>query len=137
MNHILLPGGGRDCIGPRFGIHAMELLINKLMNIGADRKRLIAKAFGGANLLQGMQQTQVGDNNAEFVRDFLSTERIPLVAQRLGGDQAVHVYFETGSGKATIHSVDGLRLPKIVEAESAYRRTHLADKYMSGEITLF
>jgi len=137
MNHILLPGGCKDCIGPRFGVHAMELLINRLMGLGVDRRRLIAKAFGGANVLGGMQQTPIGDNNARFVRDFLATERIPLVAERLGGDQAVHVYFEAGSGKATVHSVDGLRLPKILQAESVYSQTHLADIYRSGDITLF
>jgi hypothetical protein len=36
------PGGS----GVRFGVHAMQILINELLRKGADRKRLIAKAFG-------------------------------------------------------------------------------------------
>jgi chemotaxis receptor (MCP) glutamine deamidase CheD len=137
MNHILLPGERRDCSGTRFGVHAMELLINQLMQLGADRRRLLAKAFGGAHVLHDMKQMPVGDCNAKFVRSFLSTERIPLIAERLGGSVAVQVYFETDSGKATVHSVDGSHLPKIVQVEDSYRRAHHAGESLSGEITLF
>jgi chemotaxis receptor (MCP) glutamine deamidase CheD len=31
----------------------MELLINELMKLGGEKKRFIAKAFGGANVCQG------------------------------------------------------------------------------------
>jgi chemotaxis protein CheD len=87
--------------------------------------------------LHGMKQMPVGDCNAKFVRSFLSTERIPLIAERLGGSVAVQVYFETDSGKATVQSVDGSHLPKIVQVENSYRRTHHAGESLSGEITLF
>jgi chemotaxis protein CheD len=137
MNHILLPGGCPDCTGTRFGVHAMELLINELMKQGAIRKRLVAKAFGGANVLAGLVTATIGDDNARFVREFLSTENIPLVAERLGGDKAVQVKFSTDTGTAVVHTVDGSRLPKIVHAEASYWRTHHADTYLSGDITLF
>jgi len=137
MNHILLPGTRQNRFGTRFGIHAMELLINELMKQGGDRRRFIAKAFGGANVMPGLRSSPIGDDNARFVSMFLERERIPLVAQRLGGSQAVHVYFRTDSGKAFLHTVDGSELHKIIHAESAYRRQHLADRFQSGEITLF
>jgi chemotaxis receptor (MCP) glutamine deamidase CheD len=134
INHILLPGSGLDT---RFGVHAMELLINELMKQGADRRRFIAKAFGGANVLAGLVPATIGDDNAEFVREFLATERIPLVAERLGGTHAVHLHFKTDTGKAVVRTVDGSRLPKIIRAETSYWRSHCADWYVSGEITLF
>ena len=137
MNHILLSGGCLDCGGSRCGVHAMELLINELMKQGADRRRFVAKAFGGARVLPGMVTASIGDDNANFVRQFLSTERIPLVAERLGGDRAVQVKFDTDSGKAVVHTVDGSRLPKIIHAETSYWRKHLADTELSGDITLF
>jgi chemotaxis protein CheD len=136
MNHILLPGSCLDR-STRFGVNAMELLINDLMKRGADRRRLVAKAFGGANVLSGLVTATIGGDNAKFVRDFLATERIPLIAQRLGGDLAVHVYFRTDTGKATVHTVDGSRLPKIIHAEDSYWRSHSGDKYLNGETTLF
>jgi chemotaxis protein CheD len=79
----------------------------------------------------------IGDDNATFVREFLATERIPLIAERLGGNCPVHVHFTTDTGKIIVRTVDGSRLPKIIRAETSYRRSHSADKYFSGEITLF
>lgn len=137
MNHILLPSCRAGEISPRCGIHAMELLINELMKLGGDRRRFIAKAFGGANVLQGINVPPVGEGNARFVRDFLSAERIPLVAERLGGNLAVHVYFRTDTGKVTVHTVDGSILPRIIDDEGRYGNQPSPNKAYSGEITLF
>jgi chemotaxis protein CheD len=137
MNHILLPGHDRESRSTRFGVHAMELLIHELIKQGADRRRLIAKAFGGANVMPGMRTAVIGDDNINFVREFLATARIPLVAQRLGGDQAVHVYFKTDTGQATVLSVNGLWLPQLIHAEDNYWRPHAADTHLNSESTLF
>jgi chemotaxis protein CheD len=137
MNHILLPSCTSGDRGSRSGIHAMELLINELMKLGADRRRLIAKAFGGANVLHGIKMLPIGEGNTMFVREFLSIEKIPLVAERLGGDHAVHLYFHTDSGKATVHTVDGSILPKIISAEGSFCRLHSTNKFSYGDITLF
>ncbi len=68
MNHILLPKCRVGDINPRCGIHAMELLINELIKLGGDRRRFVAKAFGGASMLHGVRMLPVGDGNARFVR---------------------------------------------------------------------
>jgi chemotaxis receptor (MCP) glutamine deamidase CheD len=137
MNHILLPGKSLNRPCTRYGIHAMEMLINDIMQLGGDRRRLVAKAFGGANVVQALKQTPVGDNNVKFVREFLATERIPLVAQRLGGSNAVIVQFRTDTGKAKVGNVDGSRLQQILRDEISYTRAHSADIYYTGAITLF
>lgn len=58
MNHFMLSNKrySRDmptCIteAGRYGVNAMELLINKMLNTGAEKKHLRAKAFGGGSLL--------------------------------------------------------------------------------------
>jgi chemotaxis receptor (MCP) glutamine deamidase CheD len=137
MNHILLPNCRAGERSPRCGIHAMELLINELMKLGGDRRRFVAKAFGGANVLQGMKMPPVGDGNARFVREFLALEKIPLVAERMGGTHAVHLYFHTDTGKATVHTVDGTSLPKIIDAEGSYGKSPSTGESFGGEITLF
>jgi chemotaxis receptor (MCP) glutamine deamidase CheD len=136
MNHILLPDTSLDPGSTRFGVNAMEVLINELMKVGGERRRFIAKAFGGANVVPGIL-TSYGAENARFVRKFLATEKIPLVSERLGGSRPVRLEFRTDTGKATVHSVDGSQLPRIIHAEYSYRRAHTSDKYYSGEITLF
>jgi len=120
MNHILLPGSCSTCPGARFGEQAMELLIHQLVRIGADQKVLVAKAFGGANVLQCFQSPTIGEENARFVRQFLAAKGVPLIAQRLGGDHAVQLNFSTDTGKASVRAVDGSRLPAISSAEESY-----------------
>ena len=137
MNHILLPKGSAGENNSRFGIHAMELLINEMMKLGGDRRRFIAKAFGGANVLERIKMTPIGEGNAKFVREFLALEKIPLTAERLGGNHAVHLYFHTDTGKVTIHTVDGSSLPKIISAERSSRTSSSRNRSFSGEITLF
>src|SRR5690349_15585026 len=48
MNHFLLPAGAQGQQGSaRYGVQAMEMLINACMQHGADRRCLEAKVFGG------------------------------------------------------------------------------------------
>lgn len=137
MNHILLPGGRLDPDNSRYGSNAMELLINGLMKLGCDRYRLVAKAFGGANVIAGLKRRSTGEMNTAFVRKFLADEGIPLVAQRLGGMHGVQVRFSTDTGEVLVRAVDGTKLPKIIHDEAAYRHSHRKDVNKSGEITLF
>ena len=83
MNHFMLPHGGGD--GPvsasaRYGVHAMELLINHLVGLGARRRNLEAKVFGGGNVVPGFTALNVGESNAAFVVSFLEAESIPIAA---------------------------------------------------------
>ena len=114
----------------------MELLINAIMRQGGDRRRFEAKAFGGGNVVASLQSPTIGEQNAAFIRSFLATEGIPLVAQRLGGIRPVQVNFRTDTGKTTVHTVDGSRLPSILNEEGVYR-CGLSDSTTAGAITLF
>jgi chemotaxis receptor (MCP) glutamine deamidase CheD len=138
MNHILVPSSSSNCAcGSRCGIHAMELLINALMRLGADRRRFTAKAFGGGNVLPVFRAPTVGELNTRFVREFLKTERIPLVAERLGGDQAVRAIFHTHTGKAFVQTVDGSRLTKLIREETAWYETDPVRRFPVEEPTIF
>jgi chemotaxis protein CheD len=137
MNHILLPKCQAGDKSSRCGVHAMELLINELMKLGGEKKRFVAKAFGGANVLPGLKVSAIGEGNAEFVRQFLGTERIPLVAERMGGDNAVHLFFHSDTGRAFVHTVDGSSLPTIIKSEGCYCKVGPANKPFGDDITLF
>ena len=97
MNHFLLPGGEGDA-GARYGLQAMELLINRLLGAGARRDRLEAKLFGGGRLVRGL--SDIGRQNAEFAERFLSDEGITYLGGSLGGDNARRVQFWPVSGRA-------------------------------------
>jgi chemotaxis protein methyltransferase CheR len=120
MNHFMLPFHTRDtAVSARYGVHAMELLINEIMKLGGDRRRLLAKVFGGADVLHirtpGMS---IGRRNVDFIHQFLATERIPIAAKRLGGDSPLRVHFMTDTGVAFVKA---LRTKgNIAEREARY-----------------
>lgn len=103
MNHFALPVGISDARAETsFGINAMELLINQLLQLGAAKERLKAKVFGGANLSEKAGSQPIGSKNEEFVRRFLETENIPIAAELLGGNLGMCLHFETSSGRVRL-----------------------------------
>lgn len=137
MNHILLPFSSTSSRAASSGVHAMELLINQIMSLGGNRKSLVAKAFGAANVLACLQPPTAGDRNAQFVRQFLAAEGIPLLAQRLGGKHAVQVNFRTDTGKTLVHSVDGSPLSSVLEEEETYQVAGQVERGVTEDVTLF
>ncbi len=92
MNHILLASQTeRDMRSDMAGMHAMELLINALLKLGATRERLQAKVFGGAQMVSGL--SGIGASNAAFTLDFLARENIACIGRSLGGHQARRLLF--------------------------------------------
>jgi chemotaxis protein CheD len=102
MNHFLLPGEGKhgnpggDAM--RFGVHAMELLVNGLLQRGAIKSRMRAKLFGGARMVKGL--TDIGELNAIFAERFLCEEGITLVGGSLRGEQGRRIQFWPVTGRA-------------------------------------
>ena len=104
MNHFLLaePSGDRilsEADMQCYGVHAMELLINEMMKIGAIRSRMTAQLYGGANVVSGLG-TPIGSNNAAFARRFLEVEGIMVGHTDVGGRRARKVEFLPWEGKA-------------------------------------
>jgi len=97
MNHFMLPGTGDGSVpvsyAARYGVHAMEVIINALIRNGSRREDLEAKVFGGAAVLAGMDSQPVGRRNAEFVLKYLYRERILVAAQDLLGERPRKVIF--------------------------------------------
>lgn len=137
MNHILLPGNRNDSISHnKFGVFAMEALINEMMHAGATKSNLVAKIFGGASTFEN--GLAIGRSNAEFVRAFLAAEGIPVAAESLGGKQARRVRFTPVTGHAkqilTAEPVPADRTKPV--APPAGRRPAVPPSG-SGEVELF
>lgn len=99
MNHFLLPDGNSgNASGYRYGALAMELLINALMKLGADKSRLEAKLFGGGRMTNSL--ARIGDANCKFATEFLQSESIRIVSQSLGGTKARRIRFTPATGSA-------------------------------------
>ncbi len=119
MNHFMLPAGAANSLIPTsFGVHAMELLINRCMGLGADRNRLEAKVFGGGHVLRIKESDDnVPAVNIKFAREFLCTEGIPIVSQDLGGYSAREVYFFTDSGRTVLRRLPATGVSEVIPTQ--------------------
>jgi chemotaxis protein CheD len=141
MNHILLPGKADlkqfDNVA-RYAINAMELLINRIMNLGGKRQHLVAKVFGGANVLSSISaENGMGTKNLEFVLDFLQMEAITVVSQDLGGYDTRKIYFHTDTSEVFLK-----RIPFTRRLNSDHQERRVLDSLQkkveeSADVTLF
>jgi chemotaxis receptor (MCP) glutamine deamidase CheD len=140
MNHFMLPaalnGSAEDNLS-RFGLHAMELLIGEIQKLGGQRARLQAKVFGGGHVLQIADSPNgVPQQNIRFIREFLRTEEIPLLAHDLGGRAARYVLFDTASGRVRLKRLSSVNsMTTVVEQEHETTAQREIERY--GDITLF
>ncbi|HXD42871.1 MAG TPA: chemoreceptor glutamine deamidase CheD [Ramlibacter sp.] len=141
MNHFMLPGDNGTAGSPvtksaRFGVYAMELLINDMLKLGAERRRLVAKVFGGGRLLRGFGALDVGGRNCTFVLDFLKTEGIPVLAQDLLDNYPRKVHFSPENGKVLLKKLDRMRDDTVQRQELEYLRS-LGSDPGAGAIEIF
>ncbi len=141
MNHFMLPDGGQDQIDPlgnsaRYGTYAMEILINQLLKMGANRNNFEAKVFGGGAILRGFTVTNVGESNAKFVLQYLETENIPVAAQDLLDIYPRKVYFFPQTGLVRVKILKTVHNDTIVNRESDYK-SRLQYSRVEGDVELF
>lgn len=142
MNHFMLPAAVDEkrlftSDAGRYGIHAMELLINELLERGARRAALWAKAFGAGHVLDiPGAKTRVSDANALFTRRFLEMEGIPLRASDLGGRRGRRVTFFTDSGMVRVKLLARHAQQEVHRLEDLHQR-HLNDLPSTGRVFFF
>jgi len=141
MNHFMLPESmdSNDPTSTRYGVYAMELLINKLMKAGGQRRWFEAKIFGGGHVLnvkKNLDSEDVPQRNIEFVRNFLLTENIPVVKEDVGGYHPRRVLFNPKSGKVYMKRLDASASRKTAEEEIRYLESFNREK-MDGDTTIF
>lgn len=139
MNHFMLPERAENAtlLGEpaRYGAHAMEMLINNLLSMGAQRSRLEAKVFGAGRVLPGV--SDVGARNSQFALEYLQRERIPVKAQDVGGDHARKVYLFVETGRVLVKDIVQLRNDTVLSRERAYAVEIAARRITSSDVELF
>ena len=141
MNHILLSEAAdmrRFDANARYGIHAMEILINEMVVLGAHRHRIKAKAFGGSNVLKTTNDTpSPGEKNIKFLIDYLEMERIPLLSQDLGGDMTRVIFFHTDTFDVFVRKTSTTQSRLAMKQEKVLKTQVKEERDTSGDIELF
>jgi chemotaxis protein CheD len=143
LNHFMLPGEvGRDDLArnpnAKYGMFAMELLVNDLMKLGARKSALKAKVFGGASVLRfsGVSSARIPQSNIDFALQYLGGEGIPIAASDVGGREPRKIFFYARSGKVLLKRIAPSQ-EVLVEREEERYYSSLREKRPEGTITMF
>ncbi|MCD6396207.1 MAG: hypothetical protein J7L71_01585 [Spirochaetaceae bacterium] len=127
MNHFML--SGEVCHKTifaskegKYGIFAMELLIDKMVNLGGRRGGLQAKVFGGGSVLSSYSEytESVPVSNIRFVMKYLSDENIPVINSDIGGNEGRKVFFLTEKKAVFVKKINtpAVRVIQAIEERS-------------------
>ncbi len=128
MNHFLLSANAYPQGPPvpaaeagRYGNSAMELVIDGMIRLGAERFNLRAKVFGGSSFFNTSTETDilstVGDGNRRFISEFLRERGIPIVAGDMGGDQGRVIRFSSVDYSVQVRKIPKAKSPGIADRE--------------------
>jgi len=138
MNHFLLPGDGLVENGAsdsaRYGVFAMESLINGILKAGGHKERFEIKVFGGGNVINN--SARIGSKNATFIRHFLRREGYRIASEDLEGDHPRSLRYYPATGKVMIRLLQRKEDQVVIEEEARYRK-QIAAKPVEGDIELF
>lgn len=100
INHYMLPfWNGEGLASPKYGNIAIEKLLDKVLYLGADRKRLVAKVFGGGEVLKITHGVlNVGERNIQLAHEKLEEMRIKIISSDVGGVTGRKIFFDTHTG---------------------------------------
>jgi len=100
-NHFMLPlWNGSGLASPKYGNIAIEMLIEKMLRSGSDKKNLVAKIFGGAKMLQEQSSIfNIGERNIEVAYEIFKREEITIIAASTGGMRGRKIYYNTQTGE--------------------------------------
>ena len=107
--HYMLPSWDRKgTASPRYGNVAVSILLQKLLEAGANRGQLRAKVFGGGCLFDSMRELNsnkeqhLGSRNVEIALEMLTKAQIPVISTIVGVDRGQRIVFRTDTGDAVV-----------------------------------
>lgn len=105
INHYILPRGGTSP-SSRYGSHALPMLLERMLGLGAHASSLFAAVFGGASLLSnGNGEQSLGQRNLLEARDFLERHHIPVIREDVGGAEGRKLTFRTLDGTTFVRKL--------------------------------
>jgi chemotaxis protein CheD len=145
LNHFMLPNMGRGQHGEvdslLSGDYAMESLLKALLNKGAKKVRLQAKAFGGGTIINTEAGSlSIGLRNANFAKDWLDREGVPLLSSDFLGPWSRKVLFLPNTGDVFCRRmVTNMATAEVIAREERAYADTLAQKAkpVANKIELF
>ena len=109
LGHMLLPHGPTKEAASsesKYVDAGITLMVEELVEAGANRSALLAKITGGANMFESVYQTlinSIGARNARSARETLAKLGIPVTGEEVGGNRGRTVEFDLASGEMLVY----------------------------------
>ncbi len=111
MVHVMLPDSTKilnNLNKAKFADTGIDLLIQHMMKSGADRRALVSKIAGGAQMfsfVNNSEMMRIGERNVEATKYKLSALGIPVLAEDTGANYGRTIEFYPEKGELHIKSV--------------------------------
>ena len=101
INHYMLPTwNGMELASPKYGNIAIERLIERLEQLGAQKKNLVAKVFGGGEVISVSSGIMhIGERNVMVAEQLLAELGIPILSRSTGGHNGRKIIYNTHTGE--------------------------------------
>lgn len=109
LNHFLFPYvGDREKTTTLYGNVAVLTLIRMMVDNGSKLSKLEAQIFGGA-FNHEHSKRDIGKDNFKVARNILSSKKIKIVSEDVGGEIGRKIVFNTATYEIGILKVERLR----------------------------
>lgn len=111
INHFILPyWNGDGLASPKYGNIAIAKLIHKMYALGSNRQNLVAKVFGGGEVIEfNNHHFNVGSRNIASASKTLQEYDIPIIARKTGGKKGQKIIFNTQTNEVRLTFINQLR----------------------------
>jgi chemotaxis protein CheD len=110
-NHFLLPyWNNKGMPDVRYGDIAITELHDKVILAGAVKRRMVAKIFGGASMLNFDNSVfNVGQRNIEVAKLKLNELKVPIIEEVTGGSQGRKILFNPFDGNVKVDIIQNIK----------------------------
>lgn len=106
LAHVILPSSKEGSGDPKkFADTAVDLLVEQLIQAGAEKKRLTAKIAGGASMFGIDASNGLGKRNEDCVKERLASHAIRLAANETGGTRGRKMMLDPVSGDVQVEII--------------------------------
>lgn len=101
INHYMLPTwNGMELASPKYGNIAIERLLEKMLQLGCKKNNLVAKVFGGGEVISvSSSSMHIGERNIMVAEQMLLEMGIPIIGRSTGGKNGRKIIFNTHTGE--------------------------------------
>jgi two-component system chemotaxis response regulator CheB len=100
-HYLLAEGGSPTAPSGRYGVFAIDMLLREMLNLGAERDRIITSVYGGGAVVDALSSRQagIGERNIEFAREKLASLKFRISKSHTGGSSARRIALDVVTGE--------------------------------------